>query len=81
MANLDTDNTIFLMLKDALKIAAEDGESGITLAPDGHVCFGDTRLGSSVAKDWIEPEAFKSFLLRVSAKAHILLEELGEELA
>ncbi|PCJ06603.1 MAG: hypothetical protein COB16_12705 [Rhodobacteraceae bacterium] len=70
------DNFMHQMLKDALTIAAEDGKGRISLAPDGHVCFGSNRLGSSVAKDWIEPEAFKDFLQRVRNRADNLLDDL-----
>lgn len=73
------DNIIFEMLKAAFTAAAEDGKSGITLATDGHVWFGSTCFASGFAKGWIEPEAFKSFLLRVRERTGTLLEEPGDE--
>lgn len=64
---------ILPLLKDALTIAAGDS-SNISLTPSGQVCFGSTRLGSDLAKDWIEPEAFKSFLYRVHDAVDFLLD-------
>jgi len=70
------DNFVLQMLKDALTIAAEDGKGRISLAPDGHVCFVSNRIGSGVAEDWIEPEAFMYFLHRVRDRADMLLDGL-----
>ena len=64
------------MLKDALTVAAEDGKERISLAPNGAVCFGSCRIGSGVARDWIEREALRDFLHRVRDRADTLLDEI-----